>query len=74
MKSPAAATGSQCETTYLDCRWFSVWMSASFTPHLVVQFSSVQEKRQHGTRVVGEEKKMIKTDEDQRPGESWHKH
>ena len=47
MKSPAAATGSQCETTYLDCRWFSVWMSASFTPHLVVQFSSGEKAAWH---------------------------
>ena len=38
MKSPAAATVSQCETLYLDCRWFSGERSALFIP--VVQFSS----------------------------------
>ena len=73
MKSPAAATDSQCETLYLDCRWFSVSRSALFTPSLVVQFSSVQEKRQHSTkpRNTSEERGMRRRDENQRPGEFW---
>ena len=60
---------------YEDCRWFSVGSLALFTPPPVVQFS-LGEKRQHSLKpiVTSEERKIRRWAEDQRPGESWHKH
>ena len=74
MKSPAAATDSQCESLYLDCRWFSVRSSASFTPPPDVQFSSVV--RQHGSNPIdtSEERTIRRRDESQWRGGFWHKH
>ena len=62
MKSPATATDSQCETLYLNCRWFSVRRSALFTPPPVVLFSS----REKATLLEAKSYKWREEDEKKR--------